>query len=151
MVDRRPGAVLVTGGAGYVGAVTARHLAARGRQVVVLDDLSTGHRDAARWGPFVEGDIADRDLVRETIRRHEVTALLHFAAKTLVAESVADPVLYDRWNRGKSEVLAEVVAAEGVTSVVFSSSCAVYGEPREVPIPEDHPLAPLSPYGASKV
>jgi UDP-arabinose 4-epimerase len=144
------GAVLVTGGAGYVGSVTTRWLAETGRPVVVLDDLSTGHRDVVRFGPLEEGDVGDEAFLRAVIRRHGVVAILHFAAKALVAESVADPELYDRWNRGKTTVLAGVAASEGVGAIVFSSTCAVYGTPAVVPIPEEEPRRPVNPYGLSK-
>lgn len=149
MTDR--GAVLVTGGAGYVAPPTVRALAERGRAVVVLDDFSTGHREHVRWGTLVEGDIADQALVRRTLREHGVVAVLHFAAKALVGESVRDPELYDRWNRGKTTVLARVAAAEGVRAFVFSSTCAVYGVPERVPIDEEETKKPINPYGASKV
>jgi UDP-arabinose 4-epimerase len=145
------GTVLVTGGAGYVAPPAVRALAETGRAIVVLDDFSTGHREHARWGTLVEGDVGDEDLLRRTIRRHGVSALLHFAAKALVGESMREPELYDRWNRGKTTVLANVAASEGVGAVVFSSTCAVYGVPERVPISEDAELAPISPYGASKV
>ncbi len=144
------GAILVTGGAGYVAPPTVRALVESGRRVVVIDDLSTGHRAHVKWGPLVEGDIADPDLVGDVIREHGVTGVLHFAAKALVGESVRDPDLYDRWNRGKTKVLAETAAAGGVKAFVFSSSCAVYGEPERVPIAEDTPRRPVNPYGQSK-
>jgi len=144
-------AVLVTGGAGYVAPPVVRRLAASGRPVVVLDDLSTGYREHLQWGTFVEGDVADVDLVRRVIREHGVVALMHFAAKSLVGESVEQPDLYDVWNRGKTTVLAETAAEAGVRALVFSSSAAVYGNPTEVPIPEDHAREPVNPYGLSKV
>jgi UDP-arabinose 4-epimerase len=151
MAEAPSGAVLVTGGAGYVAPPVVRRLAEAGREVVVLDDLSTGHREHLRWGTFVEGDVGDGRLVAATIRRHGVSAVMHFAAKALVGESVRDPLLYDSWNRGKTQVLADVLAASGVRAVVFSSSCAVYGTPAAVPIDESHPRRPINPYGASKV
>jgi UDP-arabinose 4-epimerase len=140
----------VTGGAGYVAPPAVRLLAGSGRRVVVLDDLSTGHRAHVRYGPLVEGDVGDAALLCRTIRAHGVTAVLHFAAKALVGESIRDPGLYDRWNRGKTEVLAGVLAEEGVRAVVFSSTCAVYGTPENVPIDESEPRRPVNPYGASK-
>ncbi len=144
------GTVLVTGGAGYIGSVTARALARSGRRVVVLDDFSTGHADNVRWGPLVTGDIADRDLVSGLLREAEVTSVVHFAAKALVGESVRDPGLYDRWNRQKTEAFATVCAEAGVRAFVFSSTCAVYGNPTTVPIPVAHERAPVNPYGESK-
>ncbi len=146
--DRR--AVLVTGGAGYVAPPVVRRLVEAGRRVVVLDDFSTGHRAFVKWGDLVEGDVGDADLLRSTLRAHDVGAVMHFAAKALVGESVEKPDLYDAWNRGKTQILADVAAAEGVRAFVFSSTCAVYGVPTEVPIPEDHPRAPINPYGESK-
>ncbi len=143
--------VLVTGGAGYVGPPVVRRLVEEGRDVVVLDDLSTGHREHLQWGRFVPGDVGDAETVRSVVRDHDVGAVVHFAAKALVGESMRDPDLYDRWNRGKTEVLASVAAAEGVRAFVFSSTCAVYGTPARVPIPEDHPRRPINPYGRSKV
>jgi UDP-glucose-4-epimerase GalE len=145
------GAVLVTGGAGYVGSACARALHAAGRPHVVLDDLSTGHRDFARWGPLVVGDVGDEALLREVVARHGVGAVLHFAARSLVAESVREPELYDRWNRGKTERLVAAARAAGVGAFVFSSTCAVYGLPARVPIDEDTPREPVHPYGVSKV
>ncbi|MFV1958135.1 MAG: UDP-glucose 4-epimerase GalE [Planctomycetota bacterium] len=151
MTDVHDGAVLVTGGAGYVAPPLVRRLAESGRAVVVLDDFSTGRREHARWGTLVEGDAGDAELVAETIRTHGVEAVMHFAAKALVGESMQDPALYDRWNRGKTEVFARTAAREGVKAFVFSSTCAVYGDPVTVPIPEDHALKPVNPYGRSKV
>jgi len=145
------GTVLVTGGAGYVGSATVHALATAGRDIVVLDDFSTGHRAFVRWGSLVEGDIADRDLVRRAIEEHDVTAVMHFAAKALVGESVRDPQLYDHWNREKTTALVETAAACGVKAFVFSSTCAVYGMPERVPILEDQERAPVNPYGHSKV
>ena len=145
------GRILVTGGAGYVGSACCFALAEAAREPVVLDDLSTGHRAFVRWGPFVEGDIADQDLVRRTIREHGITAVMHFAAKALVGESVREPELYDTWNRGKTTALIAAAKAEGVGAFVFSSTCAVYGEPERVPITESESREPINPYGVSKV
>jgi UDP-glucose 4-epimerase len=144
--------VLVTGGAGYIGSHMVLALVDAGEAVVVLDDLSTGFA----WAlppevPLVQGDIADIALVRETIRRHGVTALAHFAAKIVVPDSVADPLGYYRANTVKSRALLEAVVAEGVAHVIFSSTAAVYGEPAVVPVPEELPLAPINPYGRSKL
>lgn len=146
-----PGAVLITGGAGYVAPPSVRALAGTGRDVVVLDDFSTGHRDFVKWGTLVEGDVGDEALLRRTIRHYGVTAVLHFAAKALVGESMRDPDLYDRWNRGKTTVLAGVAASEGIQALVFSSTCATYGNPQRIPIDEDEPQEPINPYGVSKL
>ena len=145
------GSVLVTGGAGYIGSVVAAQLLARGYAVVVLDDLSRGHRDAvAPDATFVQGGIGDRVVLDALLRRHRCHALVHLAAYALVGESVAEPEKYRANNVTAGRVLLEGVAAAGVRRVVFSSSCAVYGHPRATPIPEDAPLAPVNPYGETK-
>ena len=144
-------AILVTGGAGFVGSHAAKALAEVGRAVVVLDDLSTGRREFARWGTFVEGDAGDARLVDKVCRDHGVTAVLHFAGRVSVAESVARPELYRRANVDVTARLAEAARRAGVRHFVFSSSAAVYGTPTVSPIPETHPLSPTSPYGENKV
>jgi UDP-glucose-4-epimerase GalE len=144
------GAVLVTGGAGYVGSHVARALAAAGRRVVVLDDLSAGSEAFVRWGPLVRGDVLDGALVASTCAAHGVVAAVHLAGRISVEESVRDPEGYFRSNVVATRALAEALAAAGVRRVVFSSSAAVYGDPERVPIPEDHPRRPVSPYGESK-
>lgn len=148
MSGRAP--VLVVGGAGYVGSHAARALARDGRVVVVLDDLSTGHREFVKWGELIVGADDDEDLVRATCRRHAIGAVLHFAARTRVEESITDPAGYRRANVEATGRLVRAVRAEGVRAFVFSSSAAVYGTPDRVPIPEDHPQRPTSPYGETK-
>ena len=118
---------------------------------MVLDNLALGHAEAVKWGPLVVADIAERAAVEETIRAHGIRLVLHFAAFTSVAESVADPLKYFRNNVAKSQALLDASIAAGVESVVFSSSAAIYGLPERTPIPEDHPTHPLSPYGRSKL
>src|SRR5213080_2652128 len=143
--------VLVTGGAGYIGSVVVEQLLARGYTVVVLDDLSRGHREAVAPGAtLVQGGIGDRAVVDALLRRHRCQALVHLAAYALVGESVAEPEKYRANNVAAGRVLLEGVARAGVRRVVFSSSCAVYGHPRATPIPEDAPLAPVNPYGETK-
>jgi UDP-glucose 4-epimerase len=145
------GSVLVTGGAGYIGSVVVEQLLSRGYTVVVLDDLSRGHREAVAPGAtFVPGGIGDRGILDALLRRHPCDALVHLAAYALVGESVAQPELYRANNVTAGRVLLESVAAAGVRRVVFSSSCAVYGHPRATPISEDTPLAPVNPYGETK-
>ena len=140
--------LLVTGGAGYIGSVVAAQLLAAGHAVVVLDDLSTGHADAVPAGArFVRGDLR-RDALHELAG---VDAVLHFAAKSLVAESVADPELYWSSNLGGTLALLDAMRVAGVRSLVFSSTAATYGEPGSVPISETAPARPTSPYGASKL
>src|SRR3989441_451187 len=143
--------VLVTGGAGYIGSVVVAQLLARGYPVVVLDDLSRGHRAAvAPEATFVQGGIGDRAALDALLRSHRCHALVHLAAYALVGESVAEPEMYRANNVTAGRVLLERAAAAGVRRVVFSSSCAVYGHPSVTPIPEDAPLAPVNPYGETK-
>jgi len=144
-------AVLVAGGAGYVGAHACKALARAGYLPVVLDNLSTGHRDFVRWGPLVQADLRDSAKVAETIRQHACVAVLHFAAFALVGESVAEPAkYYDNNVSGTLSLLAGMRAAE-CKKLVFSSTCAVYGQPGRVPILESTPRQPVNPYGASKL
>jgi UDP-glucose 4-epimerase len=144
--------VLVTGGAGYIGSVVADQLLTRGHDVVVLDDLSTGHREAVPAGvTFVHAGIGDRAAVTALFDRHPVDAIVHLAAFALVAESVANPEKYRANNVAAARVLLDAAIAAGVRRFVFSSSCTVYGVPAAVPISEDAPLAPVSPYGETKL
>src|SRR5947208_2677004 len=143
--------VLVTGGAGYIGSVVVAQLLARGYPVVVLDDLSRGHRAAvAPEATFVQGGVGDRAALDALLQSHPCHALVHLAAYALVGESVAEPEMYRANNVTAGRVLLERAAAAGVRRVVFSSSCAVYGHPSVTPIPEDAPLAPVNPYGETK-
>ena len=145
------GAVLLAGGAGYIGSHAVKMLRAAGRDVVVLDTLEAGHRAAVRGVPLVEVDIADNQAVRNTIRRYRVTSVMHFAALLSVGESVRAPARYYAGNVAKTLALLDTVVAEGVEQLVFSSTAAVYGEPRETPITEDHPTHPVNPYGETKL
>src|SRR5580700_10942793 len=141
--------VLVTGGAGYIGSVVAAQLIAAGHEVAVLDDLSTGHPDAVPAGAtFVKGTL--RDCAAEVLS-DGIEAVLHFAAKSLVGESVADPAKYWSNNLGGTITLLEAMRELRVASIVFSSTAAVYGEPERTPIEETDPTRPTSPYGASKL
>ena len=144
------GAILVTGGAGYVGAHTCKALHRAGYTPVVFDNLSTGHKSFVRWGPFIPGDIRDTDAVRRTIRAHKIEAVLHFAASAYVGESVADPQKYYENNVEGSLSLLRAMLEAGCRSLVFSSTCAIYGEPAEIPIGETTTQNPVNPYGASK-
>ncbi|MED1739168.1 UDP-glucose 4-epimerase GalE [Bacillus swezeyi] len=143
--------VLVTGGAGYIGSHTVLELKKQNIAAVVLDNLSTGHWEAVHAPHFYEGDISDRELVKSIIRRHEVDAVIHFAAKSLVSESIAKPELYFRENTLKSCAFFENIISEGVKNIVFSSTAAVYGMTGNKPIKETDPLAPVNPYGESKL
>ncbi|HEY1344291.1 MAG TPA: UDP-glucose 4-epimerase GalE, partial [Streptosporangiaceae bacterium] len=141
--------LLVTGGAGYIGSVVASLLIEAGHEVVVLDDLSTGHPDAVpAKAAFVQGTVRDQ---AQAVLAAGADAVLHFAAKSLVAESVARPSLYWRHNLGGTLALLEAMRVTGITRIVFSSTAAVYGEPEQIPIGEDAPTRPTSPYGASKL
>lgn len=144
--------VLVTGGAGYIGSHMVRTLVDRGHAVLVVDDLSTGHRDAvAKEATFVEGDVGDVASVRPLLEQHRIEAVLHFAGKIRVEESVSDPAKYWKGNVVTSLALLDAVLAAGVRSFVFSSTAAVYGDPVRVPIDEEHPTRPVNPYGDSKL
>ena len=142
--------ILVTGGAGYVGSHCCKHLHRAGYLPVVVDNLDTGHRDFVRWGPFEEGDIRNRDFVLGVIDRHEPVAAMHFAAKSLVSESVQAPDRYYDNNVGGALSLLECLRDRGVKNLVFSSTCAIYGA-QDKPIAEDASKNPLSPYGFSKL
>lgn len=146
-------AVLVTGGAGYIGSHMVLALLDAGHEeVIVLDDLSTGFDWAVPDGvKLVVGDVADQTLVAEIVRTHKVDALAHFAAKTVVPDSVADPLGYYLANTVKTRELIEASVRAGVRHVIFSSTAAVYGEPDIVPVPEDLPPKPINPYGRSKL
>jgi len=145
-------AVLVTGGAGYIGSAFVEQLLAAGEEVAVLDDLSRGHRAAVHPdAAFYEGRTGDRDLVARVAREHRLDACVHFAAFAYVGESVTEPARYFDNNFTQAQVLFETLLAGGVRRVVFSSTCATYGVPREVPIPESHPQCPINPYGWSKL
>ncbi len=142
--------VLVTGGAGYIGSHTVRLLGDQGHDVVVLDSLELGHPAAVVGAPLVVGDIADADLVARTVRDHGVDAVVHFAGYKAAGESVLRPGRYFANNTGATNVLLDTLRSVGVDRFVFSSSCAVYGTPSVLPVSEDHPLGPESPYGESK-
>lgn len=144
-------AILVAGGAGYIGSHVAKRLHERGYRPVVLDNLERGHRWAARWGTFVEGDLADGALLRETLLAHDIRAVLHFAAYAYVGESVREPAKYYRNNVANTLSLLEAMVEVESEALIFSSTCATYGEPSSVPITEDHPQNPVNPYGRTKL
>ncbi len=144
------GKILVTGGAGYVGSHAVRTLNDRKFQTVVIDNLSEGHREAVLGGDFVEGDVADRTTLDRVFSTHEIEAVMHFAARCYVGESVRDPLLYYRSNLADAFPLLEAMLRHQVRRFIFSSSCAVYGVPERVPIREDQAQAPVNPYGLTK-
>jgi UDP-glucose 4-epimerase len=143
--------ILVTGGAGYIGSETARRFVRAGHDVVVLDDLRRGHREAVERIPLIVGDVRDLDLVTDTLRRERIEAVVHFAALKSVEESVADPGSYFDVNVGGTLAVLRAMARTGVRRFVFSSSCAVYGMPDRSPVDESAPLRPMNPYGESKL
>jgi UDP-glucose-4-epimerase GalE len=143
--------VLVTGGAGYIGSHAAEALAKSGHEPVVLDNLSTGHRWAVKWGPFIEADLADRAALARTLKDQRIEFVMHFAASLLVAESVREPRKYF-WNNVVNTLhLLDAMFEAGVNRIIFSSSAATYGDPEKIPMPEDHPQRPVNPYGESKL
>jgi UDP-arabinose 4-epimerase len=143
--------ILVTGGAGYIGSHTCKALAQAGVTPVSLDNLVYGHQWAVRWGPLERGDIADRAMLDDVMRRYRPQAVMHFAAYAYVGESVQDPGKYYRNNVAGTLTLLEAMRDHAVGAVVFSSTCATYGCPTALPIREDHPQHPVNPYGASKL
>ncbi|MBV8650848.1 MAG: UDP-glucose 4-epimerase GalE [Alphaproteobacteria bacterium] len=144
-------AILVAGGAGYIGSHACKALARAGYLPVAYDNLSFGHSEAVRWGPLVVGDLADEALLTDTMRDFGVTAVMHFAASTFVGESVEKPELYFRNNVVNSLGLLEAMQRLGVKRLVFSSTCATYGLPETVPMDEATPQRPVNPYGESKL
>jgi UDP-glucose 4-epimerase len=144
--------VLVIGGAGYIGSHAVKALMASGRRAVVYDDFSAGHRPAARFAAaVVEGGIQDVATLRQALQIHSVTAVMHFAAWASVGDSVRDPIGYYRNNVTGTMTVLEAMAAEGVRQFVFSSTAAVFGNPIETPITEDHPTTPINAYGETKL
>lgn len=150
MTERR-GTVLVTGGAGYIGAHACKALAARGYTPVVYDSLVHGHEQAVRWGPFERGDIADRDRLGAVLAHYRPGAVMHFAAFAYVGESVSDPGRYYRNNVAGTLALLEAMLDHGVARMIFSSTCATYGAVGDLPIGEETPQNPINPYGATKL
>ena len=148
-----PPALLVTGGAGYIGSHTVRLLADSGFGVVVLDNLVFGHRDAIIHDSvtFVEGDVGDAELLEKIFTGHKIAAVIHFAAFAYVGESVTEPLKYYRNNTAEPLVLLEAMRRHGCDQFIFSSTCATYGVPGSMPMTEDTPQAPINPYGQSKL
>jgi UDP-glucose-4-epimerase GalE len=146
-----PRTVLITGGAGYIGSHTAKVLRRAGYRTVIFDNLSAGHREACLGAPLVEGDIQDVPTVRRALRESGATAVMHFAAWLVVPDSVKDPAGYYRNNVAGALAMLEAMALERCPHFVFSSTCAVYGEPVTVPIDENHQTQPVNAYGQTKL
>ncbi|MFO7727324.1 MAG: UDP-glucose 4-epimerase GalE [Desulfonatronovibrio sp.] len=143
--------ILVTGGAGYIGSHTCKELASSGYTPITLDNMVYGHDWAVKWGPLVKGDINDPVILDQVFTRFRPEAVIHFAAFAYVGESVTDPARYYRNNVAGTLTLLEAMKKHDCPSIVFSSTCATYGEPLKIPIPEEHPLSPINPYGRSKL
>ena len=143
--------ILVTGGAGYIGSHMVKRLVREGHSAVILDNLSTGHADAVRYGDFVQGDTGDAALLDRLFQGHDFAAVMHFAAFSLVGESVADPAKYFQNNVCNAKNLLDAMIRHGVPRFIFSSTAAIFGEPAYSPIDEAHPSRPINPYGRSKL
>ncbi|MEM9924769.1 MAG: UDP-glucose 4-epimerase GalE [Cyanobacteria bacterium P01_D01_bin.50] len=146
--------ILVTGGAGYIGSHTVKALKQTGYEVLILDNLVYGHRDLVEQVlkvELIQGDTGDRDLLDNLFKSRDIAAVMHFSAYAYVGESVSDPAKYYRNNVIGTITLLEAMLAASVKKFVFSSTCATYGVPKVVPIPEDHPQNPINPYGATKL
>ncbi len=143
--------VAVIGGAGYIGSHTARALAAAGRPVVVVDNLSTGHIEAARFGAFVKADISETEMLQEVFARFQIDSVFHFAASAYVGESVVEPEKYYKNNVAGSVSLLEAMRRAGVKKIVFSSTCSLYGETADELLTEEHAVNPMNPYARTKL
>ncbi|MCM1126046.1 MAG: UDP-glucose 4-epimerase GalE [Lachnospiraceae bacterium] len=144
-------AVLVCGGAGYIGSHVNKQLNKEGYETVVFDNLVYGHREAVKWGHFMQGDLANVDEIEAVFQKHKIDAVFHFAAYAYVGESVTNPEKYYYNNAANTLNLLHVMRKYGCGKIIFSSTCATYGEPEQIPITEDMPQNPINPYGASKL
>lgn len=142
--------ILVTGGAGYIGSHVVKALGEKGYEIIVYDNLSTGHEWAVLYGKLIKGDISDRDFLSNVTREFKPEVVMHFAAYLLVEESVQEPLKYYRNNTVNTLTLLEVINESRIKNFIFSSTAAVYGTPKKIPIKEDTPLNPINPYGSSK-
>nr|VFJ64936.1 MAG: UDP-galactose 4-epimerase [Candidatus Kentron sp. FW] len=150
-MNDKPKTILITGGAGYIGSHVAKQLGKMGHHIIVLDNLSTGFRDAVLFGQLIVGDTGDRHLLQHLFSQYDIDSVLHFAARTIVPESVADPLGYYGNNTCNSRTLLESCRNAGVRHFIFSSTAAVYGTPEQSPISETAPTRPINPYGCSKL
>src|SRR4030043_488791 len=142
--------ILITGGAGYIGSHVSKELLRQGHQPIIYDNLQTGHRKATQRARFIEGDLVDSKKLRETFQSFSIDSVMHFAADCQVGESVENPLKYFKNNVKNSLQLIEMMMEFNVRTFIFSSSAAVYGEPKKIPIPEEHPCLPVNPYGETK-
>lgn len=142
--------ILVVGGAGYIGSHTCLALAEKGYQPLVYDNFSSGHREFVKWGPSEDGDIRDRDRLREVLAKHKPVAALHFAGLIEVGQSFKEPEAFYDANVGGSLTLLQALMEADIRSFVFSSTCATYGKPEYLPLDERHPQSPINPYGRTK-
>ena len=143
--------ILVIGGAGYIGSYMCKYLAKNGYYPIVLDNFVYGHRQAVKWGPFIEGSMEDSKWLEHIFMEYPIAAVMHFAAYCYVGESVENPVKYYRNNVAATITLLEAMLKKNINNFIFSSSCATYGEPIEIPITEQHLQNPINPYGRSKL
>lgn len=144
-------AILVIGGAGYIGSHMVKKLALSGSDVITLDNLSCGYRDAVIYGEFIEGDLGDRELLKTIFNQHQIDAVMHFAAFIEVAESVTNPAMYYHNNVCNTQTLLDTMLQHEIKHFIFSSTAAIFGEPQYVPIDESHIKHPINPYGRTKL
>lgn len=143
--------ILIVGGAGYIGSHVNKFLSNEGYKTLIFDNLSKGHEEFVKWGEFIKGDLKDKRLLERIFREYDISAVMHFAALTDVRESIQDPGSYYKNNVKNTLNLLDAMIECNVKKFIFSSTCAVYGDPIEIPITEDHPCNPISPYGRSKL
>ena len=142
--------ILITGGAGYIGSHTNKLISSNGFETVILDNLSTGYRDFVKWGKLLEGDLSSLDDLNKVFSEHKIDAVIHFAASAYVGESMQSPQKYYFNNVVNTLNLLKVMRKYDCNKIIFSSSCATYGEPKTTPIDENHPQGPINPYGMTK-
>lgn len=143
--------IFIVGGAGYIGSHVNKFLSKKGYKTLILDNLSKGHEEFVKWGEFIKGDLKDKRLLDKIFKEYNITTVMHFAALTDVRESIKDPGSYYRNNVKNTLNLLDAMQKNNINRFIFSSTCAVYGDPIETPITEDHPCNPISPYGRSKL
>ncbi|GAB4031113.1 MAG: UDP-glucose 4-epimerase GalE [Elusimicrobiota bacterium] len=143
--------ILIVGGAGYIGSHTNKYLSLKGEKTLVLDNLVYGHREFVKWGKFLHGDLADKAFLKRVFTENKIEAVMHFSAYAYVGESVKDPAKYYRNNVVNAINLLEAMRESGVNNFIFSSTCATYGNPVEIPITEKHTQNPVNPYGRTKL